>query len=96
MDMDMMSADPPGVRIWPVRGQPGLSPALMWDDLVPGLATRRAGFWRARGAGCARTCTWPGSTTPRPRRLLPVLRCGHRRDGRDGDLPGCRGGPAAR
>ena len=43
MDMDMMSADAPLVRIWPVRGQPGLSPALLWDDLVPGLASAEGG-----------------------------------------------------
>lgn len=38
----MIGIDPPRVRIWPVRER-GLSPALMWNDLVAGLATTEGG-----------------------------------------------------
>lgn len=52
MDSDVdFCPEPPRVRIWPVRGRPGLSPALMWDDLVPGDACADGG---------ALACPWCG------------------------------------
>jgi hypothetical protein len=67
-----MDMEPPSVRIWPVRER-GLSPALMWDDLVPSLATTEGGVL---------TCPWCGLcsnlhlggiyyATPTPDRYYP-------------------------
>jgi hypothetical protein len=41
--------EPPSVRIWPVIER-GLSPALMWDDMVPSFATE----------GGVLACPWCG------------------------------------
>jgi hypothetical protein len=72
-DMDMVDMDPPTVRIFPIR-EYGLSPALMWNDLVPpGLAALQGGVL---------ACPWCGScsclrlarvycATPPPGRYWP-------------------------
>lgn len=70
MDMDM---EPPRVRIWPVRGQPGLSPALMWDDLVPGQASTDGGVLACPWCGLCSNLRLAGVyfATPGPGRYWP-------------------------
>jgi hypothetical protein len=70
--MDMIDMDPPSVRIWPVRER-GLSPALMWDDLVPGLATVEGGALACPWCGLCSNLRLAGiyHATPAPERYWP-------------------------
>jgi len=65
--------DPPRVRIWPVRGRPGLSPALLWDDLVPDLASVDGGVLACPwcGLGSSLRLAWIHFATPGPGRYWP-------------------------
>jgi hypothetical protein len=72
MGMDMIDMDPPVVRIWPIRER-GLSPALMWDDLVPSLATTSGGVLACPWCGLCSNLHL-GATyyaTPGPERYWP-------------------------
>jgi hypothetical protein len=72
MDMDVMDVDPPVVRIWPVQEQ-GLSPALMWDDMVPGLASTEGGVLACPWCGLCPNLHLGGIyyATPAPERYWP-------------------------
>jgi hypothetical protein len=71
--MDVIDMQPPRVRIWPVRGQPGLSPALMWDDLVPGQASTDGGVLACPWCGLCSNLRLAGIyfATPGPGRYWP-------------------------
>jgi hypothetical protein len=75
VDMDMVDVGPPRVRIWPVRGQPGLSPALMWDDLVPGRASTEGGVLACPWCGLSSRLRLAGIyfATPGPGGCWPSL-----------------------
>jgi hypothetical protein len=67
--------DPPRVRIWPVRGRPGLTQALMWDDLVPGLASADGGALACPWCGLSSTLrlAWIHVATPSPGQFRPAF-----------------------
>lgn len=74
MDTDFdVCPESPRVRIWPVRGQPGLSPALLWDDLVPGQAATDGGTLACPWCGLSSNLRMAGIyfATPGPGRCWP-------------------------
>jgi hypothetical protein len=64
---------PPRVRIWPVRGRSGLSPALLWDDLMPGLVCTDGGVLACPWCGLSSNLRMAGIyfATPGPARYWP-------------------------
>jgi hypothetical protein len=74
MNTDLgFGSGPPRVRLWPVRGQPGLSPALMCDDLLPGQAATDGGVLACPWCGLSSNLRLAGVyfATPGPGRYWP-------------------------